>query len=220
MHLYERPYYWWGDVWSKPAPRSLGDLQHEGILGEAEASWLVGHIGSGGSLIVAAEKSRVGKSTLAWALTDAIASSRIRIFIRGNHEPFDWVRSIGPDRATLLVNEFSSDLPVYCWGSCAKRVLTLAKDGYQVLGCMHGQSVDDIATTLRGPAIGATAGEIASLNVVAFRNTDAAPGQRLTRLTSVARMVADDEGTIRAEPAIVSNGDLPVWSGSRSQPRR
>ncbi|HQY31460.1 MAG TPA: hypothetical protein PK691_09240, partial [Thermomicrobiales bacterium] len=90
MKLHNRPFHWWGDIWTKPSTRSLSDLLEQHVLQQSEADWLIDHIGAGRSLIVATEASRAGKSTLAHALLEETPANRERIYIRGTYEPFDW----------------------------------------------------------------------------------------------------------------------------------
>lgn len=211
MKLYNRPFHWWGDMWTKPSTRSLEDLIEQGVLTQFEADWLVTHIQTGGSLLVAAEASRSGKSTLAYALLEKLPVERERIYIRGTFEPFDWVMTARPEDVVLLVNEFSPDLPVYCWGLAAKRVLELSLQGYQVIGCMHGLDTAAITTQLSDPAVGATAAEIASLDAIAFRNAELALGNRFNSLSAINLLSEDRElETVISTELVISEHDLPV----------
>jgi hypothetical protein len=210
MKLYNRPFHWWGDMWTKPGTRSLTDLVDQAVLTEAEAGWLVDHIRSGRSLVVAAEASRSGKSTLANALLETLTPERERIFIRGNYEPFDWLMTAQPERVVLLVNEFSPDLPVYCWGTAAKRILELSFQGYQVIGCMHGLTTESIAAQLTDPAVGATPQEVASLDAIAFRNAELALGHRFNSLSEIDLLSYDSQAEVLiVEPLSLLAGNLP-----------
>jgi len=148
MCAWERPYWWWGDPWAPACSRSLEELIAAGLVTAGDARALAKHVAAGGSLVIAAEASGAGKSTLACALIDCLPPGRERIYIRGNHEPFDWIDVIRPEHGTLLVNEFSPHLPTYCWGDTARRVLDLVRDGYQLIATTHAATADEAAMTL------------------------------------------------------------------------
>jgi hypothetical protein len=211
MKLYNRPFHWWGDMWTKPGTRTLEDLIDQGVLDSAKADWLVNHIRTGKSLLVAAEASRAGKSTLAYALLQKLPGNRERIYIRGTFEPFDWLKGSKPEDVVLLVNEFSPDLPVYCWGAAAKRVLELSSQGYQVIGCMHGLSVAAVMDQLSFPAVGATPAEVASLDAIAFRNASLDLGHRFNGVSEIDMLGFDSEtNELTSTPLCLNSKDLPV----------
>lgn len=174
---WEQPFHWWGPPWAPPNPMSLADLIEQGVIRPEQAAQLTDHVRQGGSVVVAALRSGTGKSTLAHAIMAAIEPERSRIYIRGTYEPFDWVPSSRPDQTTLLVNEISDHLPVYCWDRCAKRVLSLARRGYQVVATLHADSPASFLALLRAPEIGAGEDEIVALDVVVFLDITAS-GQR------------------------------------------
>ena len=193
MKLYHRPFHWWGDCWAKPSSRTLADLVEQLVLTPSQRDWLVAHLRSGGSLVVAAEESRSGKSTLAHALIDAVPPGRERIYVRGSYEPFDWVDSITPGNTTILVNEISPHLPVYSWGPSARRVLELAESGFQVLASMHGERPEQVTADLTSTSVGATAAQVAALDVIVFRNSDLAMGKRFNSVSSIWKLGYDPD---------------------------
>ena len=162
MRPWERPYWWWGDPWAPASTMSLEDLVAAGVLTAGQSRDLIRRVTAGGSVVIAAAESGAGKSTLARALIDCLPSERHRIYIRGNHEPFDWVDVIPAERGTLLVNEFSPHLPTYCWGETARRVLDLVRSGYQLIATIHAATAEEASTTLASQS-SLTAPEIGSL---------------------------------------------------------
>jgi energy-coupling factor transporter ATP-binding protein EcfA2 len=185
---WDRPYYWWGPPWAAPNPRTLDDLVTQGMLSGEQASWLTRHVRNGGSLVVAALRSGTGKSTVAHTLIDVLPPERPRIYLRGQAETFEWVRPVPAHSATLLVNEISDHLPVYCWGQCARRVLDLAAKGYQVIATVHADRPEALIALLRSPEIEASDAEIVALDIVVF--LDITPrGERM--ITAIARLMID-----------------------------
>ena len=174
---WEQPFHWWGPPWAPPNVMSLADLVEQGLIRPEHAPRLTNQVRQGGSLVVAALRSGTGKSTLAHALMAAIEPDRNRIYIRGTYEPFDWLPSSQPDQTTLLINEISDHLPVYCWGDCAKRVLSLARRGYQVIATLHADSPAAFLALLRSPEIGVGEDEFVALDIVVFLDITAS-GQR------------------------------------------
>lgn len=166
MASYNHPYHWWGDPWTTPNPMSLTELVETGVLTDSECDWLVDYIRQGGSLIVSAAGSNAGKSTLALALLDALSPSRERIYIRGTYEPFDWLPTADPTSTTLLVNEISPNLPIYCWGETATKVIALSGQGFQVIASMHATDTIDIAQQLTSQPINAKASDLASFCMI------------------------------------------------------
>jgi hypothetical protein len=162
MRPWERPYWWWGDPWAPASTMSLEDLVGAAVLTAGQSRDLIRRVTAGGSVVIAAAESGAGKSTVARALIDCLPPERHRIYIRGNHEPFDWVDLIPPEQGTLLVNEFSPHLPTYCWGDTARRVLDLVRSGYQLIATTHAATADEAAKTLASQS-SLTAPEIGSL---------------------------------------------------------
>jgi type IV secretory pathway ATPase VirB11/archaellum biosynthesis ATPase len=162
------PFHWWGPPWVQRAPRTLEELVALESLGSTEAGFLGAHVAAGGSVVVCALPQGAGKSTLAQALVDEVSPDRTRIYIRGSNEPFDWQERYPPDTTTLLVNEISDHLPVYCWAECARRVLELAAMGYQIIATAHAAAPEQVASLLMEPPISASAAQVVALDVVVF----------------------------------------------------
>jgi type IV secretory pathway ATPase VirB11/archaellum biosynthesis ATPase len=183
---WEQPFYWWGPPWAPANSISLAELVGQGMIQAEQAAFLTAHIGAGGSLVVAALQSGTGRSTLAHALIGAIDPDRSLVYIRGTYEPFDWLASSEPDQTTLLVNEISDHLPVYCWGDCAKVVLSLAGSGYQVIATLHADLPESFLALLRSPGIGASEAEIVALDTVVFLDITGSGTRCVTNIMTIS----------------------------------
>ena len=161
-------FHWWGPTWERPTRRSLAELVANAVVDPATADALRRHLRAGGSVVVAAGPSRVGKSTLADALAVELPDETGRVYVRGGYETFDFVGEVDASRTALLVNEISPHLPIYLWGSAARRVLRMAADGAQLIATMHADTPDEVVFQLARRPVGATPAEIAALGMVVF----------------------------------------------------
>ena len=184
---WEQPFCWWGPPWAPPTPMSLAELVEQGVIEAKQAVRLADHVRRGRPQVVAALRSGTGKSTLAHALMEAIDPERSRVYVRGSYEPFDWLGSSNPERTTLLVNEISDHLLVYCWGSCAKRVLALAASGYQVIATLHADSPASFLALLRSLQIGESEDEIVALDIVVFLDITASGQRHISDIMHISR---------------------------------
>jgi hypothetical protein len=98
---------------------------------------------------------------------------------------------VDPGQATLLVNEMSDHLPIYCWDRCAKRVLALAASGFQVLATVHAGTSSEFISNMRTPAIGATDAEIVALNTVVFIDITPEGARRISEIVHLSRNAGD-----------------------------
>jgi len=191
---WREPFHWWGPSWHRPQPLSLGELVEDGVLDQATAAGLGLIVQDGGSIVVAAGSSRVGKSTLAGALAAAIPTETERVYVRGGYETFDFVGRAGAGGTVLLVNELSPHLPIYLWGGAARRVLRLAGDGAQMIATIHADSPEEVVYQLARHPVGATPDEIAALGTVVFLGPPAADGGARWRVRRVVRFRATAQG--------------------------
>jgi type IV secretory pathway ATPase VirB11/archaellum biosynthesis ATPase len=185
------PFHWWGPPWADGMPRSLDDLVSLGSLTGAAAEFLISHVRQGGSVVVAAMPQGAGKSTFAFALGEAVHPDRTRIYLRGAFESFDWVDQFPAATTTLLVNEISNHLPVYCWDRCARRLLELAAGGYQVIATAHASTTEQFVRLLSESPMAATASEVVAFDVVVFLDIQATPTGIERQLESVYRWQLD-----------------------------
>lgn len=165
---WQEPFHWWGPPWQSPVLRSLEQLVELGMLTEAQGRWLVDHLHDGKSALVASMPQEAGKSTLANALAGELPQSRVRVYLRGMYEPFEWLTGTTPGTITILVNEISPHLPIYAWGETLRRLLALAELGYQVVGTIHADTVEEIVAQLAAYPIRASVAQIAAFAVVVF----------------------------------------------------
>jgi hypothetical protein len=142
-------------------------------------------------MLVASLPQGAGKSTLAHALSGELPDRRLRVYLRGMYEPFDWLSESSPSSTTILVNEISPHLPIYAWGETLRHLLVLSEAGYQVVGTIHADSVEEVVAQLAPYPIQATAAQIAALSVVVFI-TVAVDGDNMTRhVSSIVSLAVD-----------------------------
>lgn len=187
-----RPYHWWGLPWTPPNPMTITDLVATGTIDANKAAWLRAHVRAGGSVAVASRTNGAGKSTLAHALIEDIDPCRTRVYVRGNHEPFDWMADAQHASLTLLINEISPHLPVYCWDGCARTVLGLVKRGFQTIATLHAGCPAEVATLLTAPPVDAHPADVVALDVVVF--LDMAPTGRPV-VSSISRLASGSAGS-------------------------
>lgn len=191
---WQEPFHWWGPSWNRAQPRRLDELVEDGVLDHATAATLVRAVHGGESIIVAAEPSRVGKSTLAAALVAELPEETEHIYIRGSFETFDFAGERDASRRALLVNEFSPHLPIYLWGGAARRVLQLAGEGAQVIGTIHASAPEEVIYQLSRQPIGATPAEIAALGTLVFLGPLAGNDGGQWRVTRAVRLFNTGRG--------------------------
>lgn len=195
------PFHWWGPPWLRPRPRALPELVEDGVLDVGTAEALAREIRAGGSVVVAAGPSGVGKSTLADALARELPTGTEPVYVRGGHETFAFLAEPPAGRRTMLVNELSPHLPVYLWGEAARRVLRLARDGGQVIGTMHASTPEEVVYQLSRSPVGAAPDEVAALGTVVFLGPPVDGGERWT-VSRVVRLAATAQGINVEETAI------------------
>ncbi len=167
---YAQPYAWWGWHWSPPVPLSVVEIVEAGTLDRRAAALLWLLIESRRSIVLASEPPMSGKTTLLSALLSFLPDDTRPVFLRGLAETFDYVREADPRRSYLLVNELSSHLPVYLWGSKATRMFRTLGDGFGVGTTMHADDVDEVLSQLRED-LDLTADDLARLDVVGIMRT-------------------------------------------------
>ena len=167
---YERPYHWWGPGPAPPAPLSLQNLVANGTIDLESAVTLWACLRQRRSVIIIGGPGGVGKSTLLHALVPALPDGTHRVYLRGCHETFAFLRDpcLTPDKSAVLINELSPHLPVYLWGGAVERLLSVGGDGYQLLATAHGRSVVEFVASLTGSPLRIPAPNIAAFNVVAL----------------------------------------------------
>ena len=188
---WQEPFRWWGPPWQTPEPRSLTQLVGLEMLSGWQAAWLVDHMATGGSMVVAASPQGAGKSTLAAALIAELPNDRFKVYLRGMYEPFDWVNDSTPQSTTLLVNEISPHLPIYAWGETLRRLLALGEAGYQIVATMHADSVEEAVIQLANYPIEGTVAQFTALSVIVFITVTVANDKVDRRVGSIFSLERD-----------------------------
>jgi type IV secretory pathway ATPase VirB11/archaellum biosynthesis ATPase len=110
------------------------------------------------------------------------------------YEPFDWLEETDSATTTILVNEISPHLPIYAWGETLRRLLALAESGYQVVGTIHADSIEEVVAQLAAYPILATTAQIASFDVVVYI-TVAVEGDNVRRQVGSIISLSVDESS-------------------------
>jgi len=88
-----------------------------------------------------------GKSTLLRALLEYAPNDREVTYLRGWHDPFDFLemRSVESGQRLLVANELSPHLPTYVWGDSARRAFDLIQHaGYGLWATAHASNRDEL----------------------------------------------------------------------------
>jgi len=142
----------WGRTANAPAGLSIVQIIASGTLDARTAAlaWL--SLEQHRSVLVAALPQGAGKTTLLGALLNLLAPSH-RVHLAGTAETFaflaDTTGDTTPGDTLLLANELSSHLPIYLWGTQARRAFDAVANGYAIAGTLHADSADDAMTLLR-----------------------------------------------------------------------
>lgn len=203
---------WWGWRWEPPVPMSVTELiaAHDMDARTAALCWLVleGH----GSLLVAAERPRAGKTTLLTALCDLLPETIDRVFLRGGTDaPDDVALALAaPARTLLLANELSSHLPVYLWGEPAVRAFRALREGFALGSTLHAGSAAEAIARLRDE-LGVAADDLARVDLLLVMRLDDADGRAVRRVASVHRLAPGREGP-RAIPLVAHDRRSDLWA--------
>lgn len=196
---YHRPYCWWGYHWNPPVPLSIVQIIQAGSLDAPLAALLWLMLERRASLVVAAKPPLAGKSTTLTALLDFLPPETERIYLRGLSESFDFVGQTPPERAYLLCNEISPDLPTYMWGRKAAMVFQLMGQGYPMASTMHAHSVEKVIDIL-GTSLGIPHSLVAHLNLVLCLEMAWDRGQTSRRVHSLHLLEPEGDHGISVAP--------------------
>lgn len=151
------PAFLWGVNSPRPvAPTiSVVTLLQQHVLSAGLAGLLWALLGRRASMLaVAGYYSGAGKTTTMVALSSFYPPGTEFVVARGRMEDFSFVREVAPERAVVLVPEFSDHTPAYLWGPAAARVFELGSRGFRFAGTMHGNGVEDVLGQLVRPPVG------------------------------------------------------------------
>jgi hypothetical protein len=228
---------WWGSHPSPPQPRSIVDLIRAGTIDAEMAAvvWLL--LEARVPLVVAAERSRTGKSTLLEALLDFLPPGAQRRELRGAVETFDWLphaRDLGwrqappiappdavpapadPVTTWLVAQELSDHLPTYVWGETARVALRAVSLGFGLAATIHADSLEEVFDALRWPPVALTDDELTRLGVVLILrayppppgDVEAGPARRVVAAHYVRPLARDAHGHVqRLGPAVLATWD-------------
>jgi len=226
---------WWAFHPYPPQPRSVVELVRTGTL-DAELAALVWLLIEGRvSVIVAAERSGTGKSTVLGALLDFLPPGTRRVELRGFDEDFDWLpyaRELGwpgredleragrervdPASTYLLAAELSDHHPQYTWGDAARVAVRALSIGFGLGATIHADSLEEVFDRLHRPPVAVTDDELSRLGIVlVLRAVTPAPGdvadgpvRRVVAAHYARPMSRDGHGHIqRLPPAVLATWD-------------
>jgi hypothetical protein len=196
MRAVNQPVSWWGWHWEPPVPLSIVDILEAGSMPPRLAAmfWLA--MERGASLIVAAEPPSAGKTATLTALLSLTPPETVAYFTRGIGETFGLPPRTDAHPTYILVNEMSDDLPVYTWGSHARRTFELMAEGYSLATTVHADSVDEVLAILQ-EELGVPPGLIAKLTFVvplhlSYESASMRSARR--RVSEVAFLEPDGQG--------------------------
>ena len=226
---------WWGLRPRPPRPLSIVELIRGGTVDAELAAllWLI--LDARLPLIVAAERSGTGKSTVLAALLDFLPPRTRRVELRGAIETFEWLphaRELGwqgagtsgppavgatsPSSTYLLAAELSDHLPLYTWGDAARVAIRALSVGYGLGATIHADSLEEVFATLRRPPVAVTDDELSRLGVVLVMRAVAppagdlasGPARRVVAAHYVRPVFRDGHGHVqRLSPAVLATWD-------------
>jgi len=226
---------WWGLRPRPPRPLSIVELIRAGTIDAELAAHLWLLLEARLPVIVAAERSGTGKSTVLAALLDFLPPRTRRVELRGAIETFDWLphaRELGwqgpgrsgsgavpggtPSSTYLLAAELSDHLPVYTWGDAARVAIRALSVGYGLGATIHADSLEEVFAALRSPPVAVTDDELSRLGVVlvlravapAAGDLASGPARRVVAAHYVRPVFRDVHGHVqRLPPAVLATWD-------------
>ena len=225
---------WWGSHPSPPPPRSIVELIRAATIDAELAAlvWLL--LEARVPLIVGAERSRTGKSTLLQALLDFLPPGAQRREIEGAAETFGWLphaRDLGwrqpaplaapitpaePATTWLIAQELSDHLPMYVWGDAARVTLRALSLGFGLGATIHADSLEEVFDALHRPPVALTDDELTRLGIVLILrayapppgDVEAGPLRRVVAAHYVRPLARDAQGHVqRLGPAVLATWD-------------
>ena len=211
-----------------PEPRSIVELVRDGTLDAELAATLWLLVEARVPLVVAAEATGTGKSTLLNALLDFLPPGTQAVELAGAAETFDWLPQapelgwrrarptgvrrakppIRPDTTVLLIPELSDHLPSYTWGAEARIAIRAASIGYGLAATIQADSLDEVLEVLRRPPVQLVDDELSRLGVVLVLRAVAGGRRRIVAAHYIRPVVRDLHGHVqRLGPAVLATWD-------------
>ncbi len=164
----EQPLPWLGPGRRRRGHRQLPALVAEGVISQDAAALLTVLLGHRASVLVIADRSSVGKTTLLEALLRCYPQRDRQVRLRGSFETFGWESDprFRPDRAVLVAEEISGHLPTYLWGPPVGRFLDWRAHGCALAATAHADSMEDVARLFTGYPLRLPLASVAAFDVV------------------------------------------------------
>ncbi len=221
----------------RPQPRSIVELIDAGTLDAELAAMLWVLIEGRVPIVVAAEASGTGKTTLLDTLLAFVPPGVRVIELAGAAETFDWLPQaselgwhrtrpsgapaaptaagprdgaspVRPDDTVLLIPELSDHLPSYTWGAEARLAIRAASIGYGLAATIHADSLDEVFDELRRPPVQVDDDELSRLGVVLVLRRVAGGPRRVVAAHYVRPTARDVHGHVqRLGPAVLATWD-------------
>ncbi|HYM16588.1 MAG TPA: hypothetical protein VEZ14_13610 [Dehalococcoidia bacterium] len=151
MRALNQPESWWGwHGYNHPEPLSITQILRAGTMPPRVAALLWLAMERGRSIILAADPSGAGKTTILTALLAFARPDAGVYFTRGWGEQFRLPPPPANDDAPvyIMINEISDHLPVYSWGPYVLRAFELMAEGYALASTMHADTVEGVIEQL------------------------------------------------------------------------
>lgn len=151
-------------------------------------------------------------AALGWRLDETPSLAAAWLGTSGLLPTDESVGPVRPGAAYLLAAELSAHLPVYTWGAAARTVVRALGLGYGLGTTTHGDSLEDVFDSLRGPDVRLTDDELSHLGLVLVlrmvRGPTGAPRRRIVAAHYVRPLMRDAGGHVqRLAPAVLATWD-------------
>ena len=223
-HNYEKPYSWWGLERDEATPRTLPWLVRAETLDAREAALLSLAVEMRRTLIVVAEETHAGKTTLLTALLSFMDPATRPLYVRGLYERFEYIETLNPANRYVLCNEISAHLPTYLWGQGVRRLFDGLAAGFPMATTMHAASADEALAMLQRYPLEVSAEQAVAIDLIVTLKMGMVDGRVTRRVTAIDRVLARAGGVttqrlaerdpLRAAPQIHSGrmvAALSAW---------
>jgi Flp pilus assembly CpaF family ATPase len=186
---YEKPHGWWGLERDDAVPRTLPWLIRAGTLGAREAAFLSLAVEMRRTLIVAAEETRAGKTTLLTALLSFIDPTTRPVYVRGLYERFEYIEALDPANRYVLCNEISAHLPTYLWGHGVRRLFDGVAAGFPMATTMHAASAEEALRTLQRYPLDVSPAQVVMIDLIVTLKRGMVDSHTARRVIAIDRVI-------------------------------